>query len=725
VTLGLPLGLDRLPGGERGDDLGGDRAGSSAPRPFTTRLVRDPSPGFIGRSSEIERLVRTLRFASGPVALVSGTRGAAGQGKSELCCRVASELCAVLPLQVWVDLRSSTEQPLRPEQAVERVLRFLAGPLARLPSEPEAQLALYRSKLSGQRALIIADDIRDGATIRALLPPPGCALLANSRGRIPLNQIGIASSYTLDLDGLPPSESSQLLRNLCPRLTSSQASELSQRCAQTPLALQLAGHLLREDVRRTPAELIAQIDGERARLESVRPGEGSSNDILAVIAVASRTIDPWSRQVLSHMAVLPLPFDGETLTAIAALPAYASPMLDVLRRLGRSGLLEFDAQSGLYRMHEQVRQYALSQGEPGLERTVRDLHAAHLIHVLEGAEARAHLGNDALADALALFDNRRAHIEAAQAWVATTPTERPGSTAAPKAAPGAAPAPTGTAKPGGPPNQTSSGGDTSVLDPQLRRYAALARASGGLLAQRLPAKARQRWLEGALAAARRLGDRSTEAALLLHTGHLQRELGQSGPANESYAGCLALARTQGERPLAMRAEASLAHSHAETGQVGLAIPHFESALSEARKLGDLRSESALLASLGIAQLEAGQTTPAIAVFEQDLAVAARLGDKRAEGRALGNLGLAYRLAGQALRAIDFYDQHIAIARTVSDRRGEANSAWNRALALESLGRREEAIAAAEQALRLREAIADPRAEKVRAALTAWRQVPGT
>lgn len=699
VTLGSALGLDRPPSGERGDDLASERAGTSAPRPFTTRLMRDPIPSFVGRSSEIERLVRTLRFASGPVGLVSGARGVGGLGKSELCCKVASDLQAVLPVQIWIDLRTSTEQPLRPEQAVERVLRFLGGPLSRLPSEPEAQLALYRSKLSGQRALIIADDIRDAATIRALLPPPGCALLANSRSRIQLSPIGLASSYALELDGLQPSESSQLLRSLCPRLSSTQAGELAHRCAHAPLALQLIGQLLREDSRRSPVDVLALLDSERARLEAHRPGEGSGHDLQAAIAVAFRAIDPWGRQVLSNMAVLPLPSDGETLTTLAALPAHASAMPDVLRRLERSGLLEFDGRSGLYRMHEQVRQYAQSQLPPGHERAVRDRHATRLVHVLAGIEQQARGGSDALAEAMTQFDTCRAHFEAAQAWVTSTPVDKSGA---------ATPAGAGAA-----------------TDDGLRQQVALARASAGLLAQRLPAKARQRWLEGALAAARRLGDLASEAVLLLHVGHLQRELGQRSAAQASYAQCLGLGESSGDLALILRAEASLGHSHVEAAETEQAIPHFENAVAAARRLGDLRTEGGLLSSLGIAQLEAGQAGPAIAVLEQDLAIARRLGDKRAEGRALGNLGLAQRLAGQPDRAIDYYDQHIAIARIVSDRRGEANSAWNRALALEGLGRRGEAIASAEQALRLREAIADPRVEKVRAALAAWRSSPGS
>ena len=335
-----------------------------------------------------------------------------------------------------------------------------------------------------------------------------------------------------------------------------------------------------------------------------------------------------------------------------------------------------------------MRQYAQTQSEPGHERLVRDLHVTHLTGVLASAETRSRQGTEALADALSLFDSQRAHFEAAQAWVLSAPPD----SSTPEA-------------------------------PRLRGYTGLALASGGLLAQRVAPRQRGRWIEGALAAARRLAEPVVEAGLLLLLGQIQRELGQSSQAKQSYAQCLQLAKTAGERGLVMRAAASLGHSLLDAGEAIQAIEHFEASLALAQGLSDLRAESTLLSSLGIAQLEAGQTAPAIATFERDVSHAQRLGDRRAEGRALGNLGLAHRLAGQAERALSFYDQHIAIARTVSDRRGEANSAWNRALALDALSRREEAILYAEQALRLREAIADPRAEKVRTALAAWRGDP--
>lgn len=698
MALESALGIERPGLGERSEDpgLAHERSATSAPRSFTTRLIRDPIASFLGRTSELERVLRSLRMASGPVVIVSSSHGLPGLGKSELACKAAAELQGVLPVQIWLDLRGQSEAPLRPEQALERVLRFLMGPMAQLPAEAEALVSMYRHKLSGQRALIVADDARDATCIRALLPPPGCALLVTSRGRIPVLQLGSASGYALDLDGLSATDSALLLRSLCPRMSSSQAAELAMRCAHAPLALQIIGQLLRDDPTRQIPDVTSQLVQERARLEGLRPSEGTVHDLLSAIAVGFRNIDPWSRRVLCRMAVLPLPCDVDILNAITALPTHASALTDVLRRLSRTALLDFDPKTGLYRMHELVRVYAQSQSEPGYEREVRDLHAGYITTLLHQLEQRSRSGGDALSEALHHFDRQRPHIDAAQAWVTTGIHDRP--------------------------SQQKPSGERAEED-ALRRYAGLAKAGGSLQGQRLSPKARQRWFEGALSAARRISDRESEAQLLLLVGHALRDQGLLQRALDLYEQCASVARAAGDRVSELRALSSLGLAFVEQSQPARAIGYLEPSLVLSRALQDVRAESATLANLGIAYLEVGQTAKALAAFEQDLAAAQKMKDQRAEGRAQGNLGLAYRVSGQPQRAIACYEQHIAIARSVGDRRGEANSAWNRALALEGLGRRAEAIASAEQALRLREAMGDPRAEKVRLALLEWKNSP--
>lgn len=663
-----------------GSDLSGPQRVSGGHHIVSVRQLREPASTFTGRAVELERLSRMLRSATGAVAVISGVGSLSGIGKTELALRLAQESQALFPLQILVELRGQSEAPLRPEQALERIIRALPGGDQRLPVELEPLINVYRTLTSGHRVLIIADDARDASQVRPLLPTPGSALLITSRGRLMLP--GASTVHTLELDVLPASESAGLLRLLCARLSQSQSTELASRAAHVPLALQLLGHVLRDDPTRQYPDFLQQLAVERAQVETQRAAEGRAIDVLASVAIALRNIDPFSRIALSQLAFLHAPCDKDAAEALISLPEHAPAPSEVIRRLLRSHLIEQEARSGVLHIHNVVRDYVRLRRELADELPTRNRHAAYFVRVLVEAEERCRRGRDGLAEGLLRFDRARLHIEAAQLWAAERADKD--LVAAQRAI------------------------DFALLGPLL-------------LTQRLPPRTRVRWLDAAIAAARKLDDRLSEGRLLGHLGLALRDLGQTARALELYEQCLERARSLGDRATEGRALSSLGLAYLDTRQPQRAIACFEPSLAIARELSDRRAEGVTLGNLGLCHLDLGQAPQAMAYFERDLLIARELGDQRGEGRALGNLGLANRLIGQAQRAIDYYEQHVKLARLVGDRRGEANSTWNRALALQSLGRRSEAIAAAELALRIREEIFDPRADKVRSALLLWKQ----
>jgi tetratricopeptide (TPR) repeat protein len=663
-----------------GTDFSGPHRVSGGHPVISSRLLREPVGTFTGRAAEVERLSRMLRTATGAVAIISGVQGLAGIGKTELALRLSQETQALFPLQILVEMRGQTEAPMRPEQALERIIRALPGGELRLPTELEPLINVYRSLISGYRVLIIADDVRDANQVRPLLPTPGSALLLTSRGRLLLP--GASTVHALELDVLSVSESAGLLRQLCSRLSQSQATELANRAAHIPLALQLLGNVLRDDPTRQFPDFLQQLAVERAHLEAQRAGEGRALEVLASVAIALRNVDPFSRIALSQLALLHASCDKDAAEAIISLPEHSLAPSEVIRRLSRSHLIEQESRTGTLHIHGVVRDFVKQRRELADELPIRNRHAAYFVRVLVEAEERCRRGRDGLVDGLLRFDRARVHIEAAQAWASERAAQD--LVAAQRTI------------------------DFALLGPLL-------------LLQRLPPRTRLRWFETALSAARKLGDRLSEGRLLGHIGLCHRDLGQTPRALELYEQCLDIARSLGDRSTEGRALSSLGLAYLDSKQPQRAVTCFDSSLLIARELSDRRAEGVALGNLGLCHLDLGQAPQAMAYFERDLQIARELGDQRGEGRALGNLGLANRLSGQAQRAIEYYEQHVKIARIVGDRRGEANSTWNRALALQSLGRRADAIAAAETALRIREEISDPRADKVRAALATWKQ----
>src|SRR6185295_19949820 len=120
------------------------------------------------------------------VAAISGVQGMGGIGKTELAYVVAQHLRNTFPdAQIVLALHGSSATPLPPEQALQTAIRAFL-PDAKLPSELPALEMLYRAQLHAKRVLILADDARDAAHVRALLPPAGSALLITSRTRFRL-----------------------------------------------------------------------------------------------------------------------------------------------------------------------------------------------------------------------------------------------------------------------------------------------------------------------------------------------------------------------------------------------------------------------------------------------------------------------------------------------------------------------------------------------------------
>jgi hypothetical protein len=209
----------------------------------TLHELRPIKETFTGRTREIAELIETAeRDANNEVAaamsICSAITGLGGVGKSELANVVAHALRPRYPdAQLWLDMGAHSVSARSPQQALERVLHTL-NPKARLPDDPHALRALYVQVLSGQRGLVVIDDVRDDDDLAWLLPPPGCLTLITSRK-------ALATGTPLRLGALPRPEATALLRHFRATLSDADADDLAGLCADLPVALNIAGSYLK------------------------------------------------------------------------------------------------------------------------------------------------------------------------------------------------------------------------------------------------------------------------------------------------------------------------------------------------------------------------------------------------------------------------------------------------------------------------------------------------
>jgi tetratricopeptide (TPR) repeat protein len=641
----------------------------SAPGPAQAlHQLRAPVADFVGREGAVARLVAALRTGrDGRAAAISGVRGMGGIGKTELAYAVANQLQVDYPdAQLVLELRGASDTPLSPAQALQRVIGTF-WPAEKLPEELSALQALYRTVLAGLRVLILADDARDSAQVRPLLPPVGCALLVTSRQRFLLDGM-----LPVDLDQLSEKASVQLLRGICARLDEAQAQQLAVLCGCLPLALRISAGILVTNPARPVARYLTQLTDERQRLRHMRSLDDPERDVAAVLHLSYATLDQPTQSSFRQLGVLAADAD---LTLIAAvLDQEIGQAETVLEHLLHRSLVEYDETRERWGMHDLVRVFALERlAKVGEEHTLRLRYVRQVIRVIAQAEQRYRVGGTGVLEGLARFDQERTHREAVREWLWAQPSS---------------------------PENDALVWDEAGATPYIEELRDPVRAV------RVP-----RWNQ-VMGVARRHGDRLGEGAALGNLGGAYQALGEAHRAIGCFEQCLVIAQEMGDRRGEGAALGNLGNAYRALGEAHRAIGCFEQCLVIAREMGDRRGEGAALGNLGNACADLGEARRAINYFEQDLAIAQEVGDRCGEGAALGNLGGAYQALGEARRAISYFEQCLAITRETGDRGGEGTTLGNLGNAYRALGETRRAMSCFEQRLAIAQEVGDRRGEGI-------------
>jgi tetratricopeptide (TPR) repeat protein len=632
------------------------------PTPVNALHQLPPPPrDFTGRVHELDELMSKIERGG---VTISGLQGLGGVGKTALALKLAELLAPRYPdAQFYLDLKGADKQPLSVAEAFSHVVRAY-HPTAKLP-EGEAELkSLYLSVLHGQRALVLMDNARDAAQVEPLVPPESCVLLVTSRQHFHLSGL-----FALDLEALPPEDARKLLLKIAPRI-GDRADEIAKLCGYLPLALRLAaGALLTERVNLSPADYVRRLSDAKTRLSLVD----------ASLTLSYELLSPEQQKLWRSLAVFPDTFDARAAAAVWELDADAAQ--DALGDLVRYSLLEWDADTRRYRLHDLARLFADSRMSDDKQHATHMRHAAHYLTVLRECQAFYLKGGDAIKSAIALFDAERRNIEAGQEWACLHSSE------------------------------------DEVAAQLCNRYPV---TGAYVLLLRQHPRENISWSETALAAAHQLKDRAAEEAHLGNLGNAYASLGETRRAIELYEQVLVIAREIGDQRGEGNALDSSGLAYASLGETRRAVEFHEQALVISREIGDQRGEGNTLGNLGDDYADLGETRRAIEFYEQQLTITREIGDRRGEGMALGSLGNTYKDLGETRRAIEFSEQALIVLREIGDRRGEGIALFNIGLTLDILGDRKKAIAHAEAAFEIFEQIESPYAEKVRTALEQWR-----
>jgi DNA-binding SARP family transcriptional activator len=660
--------------------------GPAADGPFPRLAPRQLPPAtahFVGRTAELKalnELVSQAMDADRPnvIWVISGT---VGVGKTSLAVHFAHRVADRFPDgQIYVNLRGFGPhgRPVTPAKALRGLLRAMQVPSEQIPESVEAQAALYRSLLAGQRMLVLLDNVADADQVRPLLPGhSGCPVLITSRSQLS-GLVATEGAYPLSLEVLSEADACELLvRRLGAQRVMAEplaAAELAGLCAGLPLALAIAAARAAARPGFPLATLAAELGSEDGRLDALRTEDATSS---------VREVFSWSCRQLSDPAARMFRLLGVHAGPDISAPAAAS-LAGVPRSQARRALAELadahlvaEAVPGRFGFHDLLRAYASELAQAASDEAERTEATRRVLdHYLSTANAAARLLYPAH-DSLSL----------------------------PRAEPGAAPeqmvsraqariwfgaelqvllAACGQAAPAGfdahawrLPMALSEFLDRQgqwhdLAATQQSAFAAarrlgdragLAQAHYGLavacLRLRGYGEARAH-LRQASEAFRKLGDRAMQARSHLLLGTASSEQGRYAQARRQTAHALALYRDLGHVAGQAHALTNLGWHHTLLGDYPAALRCCLQALDLHRELGNLLGEAHTWDYLGYARDHLGEHDSAITCYRRALGLLSEVSDRPEQAGVLTRLGDAHHAVGDRPAARDAWQQALAV-----------------------------------------------------------------
>jgi hypothetical protein len=365
-----------------------------APRQLPAQLPAAVAD-FMGRAAELAELEAAASTSHRAAVVISAIGGMAGVGKTALAVQFAHRIASRFPDgQLYVDLRGfdPSGQPLEPGAAVRGFLNALHVPKERIPADLDAQAGLYRSLLAERRMLILADNARDAAQVRPLLPgTPGCLVLVTSRRRL----TGLAATdgaHLIDLDVLTEGEARDLLtaRLGADRVAAEPAAiaEIIAGCGRLPLALAIVAARAAAN----PAFALRALAAELAehQLDALAADGDPTTNVRTVFAWSYRALRPGTARLFRLLSLHPGPdISARAAASLAGLPPVRARSL--LADLSDAHLT-CEPVHGRHSLHDLLRSYAAELASQ-LDTEAQRRAATHrmLDHYLHTSKAGAEL----------------------------------------------------------------------------------------------------------------------------------------------------------------------------------------------------------------------------------------------------------------------------------------------------------------------------------------------
>lgn len=678
------------------------------------RLLPYDLPDFLGRDTEVKRLLKLRETVGASTIAMITIDGMAGVGKTALAVHASHRLVDDYPDgQLFLDLHGYTpgRAPMTPATALTRLLRAAGVADDLIPHDEDERADLWRSHLAGRRMLFVLDNAVETSQVRPLLPgAAGNLVLVTTRRRMP----ALPGALSLSLDVLPPDEAEALFAAVAgrDRVRSEPAavSEIVDICGRLPLAVRIAAARLAHRPSWTVAHLLNRLRDRHGILAELAIDDHS---VATAFSLSYGGLSDRQQRLFRLLGLHPGE-DTDSLAAAALVGLRLSDTERLLQDLVDHHLL-IEHTPGRYTFHDLLRHHARTAADRDEDPDQRRAAVQRLFGYYLHTSARA-------------MDLLRPHERHRRP---NPPACQPEGVAFAGAAEAATWISTELATLLAWPSLAQESGDatqivslSAILSGQLDtagrhtdaialHTAAVEAAGAGhdrlAEADMLNNLANSLWRRGryaeaigrhqrALALARAADDPGAEARALTGLGDIYRRQNRFGDAIEQHTEALALARRAGDEATEADALNSLASAYNRDGNYAESKRHHTRALSLARRIGDQATEARSLTGLGVVHRHLGAYDEAIDHHRKALNLARAIGDRATEAHALGNLGIVFTTTGRYQEAVDCHRQAFILAREVGDLTNEAHTLNSLGVAHRCAGRLTEAVAYHQRAL---------------------------
>ncbi|WBB58712.1 BTAD domain-containing putative transcriptional regulator [Streptomyces sp. WMMC500] len=679
----------------RDGDGEGSRVSPAAERQGRPAQLPADLATFTGRHAELAQIEAMLPVGEEhPATVISVIGGMAGIGKTALAVHWAHRIAHRYPDgQLYINLRGfdPADSAVPPAEAVRIFLDALGVPAHRIPTDLEAQVALYRSLVAGRRMLILLDNARDTEHVRPLLPGcPDCLVIVTSRSQL-TGLIVTNGAQPLTLNPLPSTEAHDLLARRIgtarPAAEPAATREIITRCARLPLALAIIAARAATHPGFPLSAVAEELRVNRGSLDAFTGGD-LGTDIRAVFSTSYDALSVPAARLFRLLGLHP----GADISAPAAAALSALPVREtrgLLTDLARAHLLTEHA-PGRYTLHDLLRTYA-----------------AERVQAYEAEEDRTQATERVLSWYLHTADGVHPHLTPHRRRIPLTPPlpgctplvfttrdqalewcekERPNLVAAVHQA--AALQHVGIAW-----NLSAALWGFFYLRSHLHDWLDVANTSLNVTRENHD-RVGQAWSHGDVANALTSMRRFDEAAT-----HLRRSM--------------ILWRELGDIRGRAQAVSNLGNVSLHVGRPDKAVEYGRRALALHRAVGSTWGEGIVLANLGDAYQRLGRYDEAVSHLQEALTLLRATGNSWVEGVTLDSLGTLQHRLHRHEAAIDRYHEALRVHRDVGNRWGEGDTLGHIGDVLLDTGDPEGAHTTWRQALTALEAIDHPDTEKIR------------